>query len=230
MILELKAIRLTPTCRFERLQRVDSITGNAFVSCWLTTTFRQQRPLTSNWPVEKSIETIVFHKLSICKYIEHTCKLMIRTKLEHSTLCFHSFPCRFKICAGLGHCSHPTDLACGRSGGPIGTAQQDFFNTIIPTKDSELNTKDTKIQKLHKENNVLKASFVATELQRWSLRLQSPPRARSRTPRTCLPMALPRAFKLCQRQHFPFQKWGWTCKFNIILYKTSTIFQHSIRI
>ena len=55
-----------------------------------------------------------------------TCKLIICTKLERSTLCFHwkySFPCNFKFCAGLGSSCHPTDLASGTSGGPICTAQ-----------------------------------------------------------------------------------------------------------
>ena len=80
-----------PTCRFERHQLVDSI--NALVSYWSTTTFRQPRPLTLNWPFEKSIATKVIHKLSICKIhreqfntrllVENsTCTLIIRTKLE----------------------------------------------------------------------------------------------------------------------------------------------------
>ena len=130
-----------------RHQRVYSI--NALVSCW-STSWRQQRfdsnvhfnfALTLNWPREKSIATIVIHKLSICKIhwkqlntrllVENrTCKLIIRSKLERSTLCFHwkySFPCNFNFCAGLGSCCHPSDLAGGRSGGPIGTAQQDFL-------------------------------------------------------------------------------------------------------
>ena len=81
------------------------------MSCWSTTTFGQQRPLTLNWPFEKSIATIVIHKLSIRKIhrkqlntrllVENrTCKLMIRIKLEPGTLCFHwkySFPCNFKF-------------------------------------------------------------------------------------------------------------------------------------
>ena len=105
------------------------------------TTFRQSRPLMLNWHFEKSIATIVIQKLSICKIhwkqfntrllVENsTCKMIIHTKLELSTLCFHwkySCPCKFNFCAGLGSCGHPTDLAGGRSG----TSQQDCFKTIF---------------------------------------------------------------------------------------------------
>ena len=117
---ELKAIWSTPTCRFNRHQLVDSI--NMLVSCWSTTAFWQQHPLMLNWTFEKSIATIIIFKLLICKIhwkqlntrllVENsTCKLLICTKLDLSTLCFHwkySFSCNFKFYAGLGSSCHPT--------------------------------------------------------------------------------------------------------------------------
>ena len=104
------SIRSTPTCWFD--QRV----GVLFIDMSMTTTFRQQRPHTLNWDFEKSIATIAIYKLSIHKIhwkqlntrllVENcTCKLIIYTKLQLSTLCVHwkySFPCNFKFCAGLG--------------------------------------------------------------------------------------------------------------------------------
>ena len=131
----LKAIWSTPTCRFNRHQLVDSI--NTLVSYWSTTTYRQQRPLTLNWPFEKSIAAIVIYKRSICKI--H--RKQLNTRLENNRtgslkfvpnwnlVLFAStvntyFPAISIFCAGLGrrYPSEQPELAGGRSGGSIGMA------------------------------------------------------------------------------------------------------------
>ena len=120
------SIRSTPTCWFD--QRV----GVLFIDMSMTTTFRQQRPHTLNWDFEKSIATIAIYKLSIHKIhwkqlntrllVENrTCKLIICTKLQLSTLCWKyyentHFPAisNFVLAWAAAAAQRPSDWSCRR--------------------------------------------------------------------------------------------------------------------
>ena len=145
MIIRLKAIQSTPTCRFDRHQLVDSI--NTLVSCWWTTTFRQQRPnikLTFREEHCGNSHLQVFNLKTTSKTVEHEAvsweshmQIEIRTTLEPSTLCFHwkyLFPCNFKFLCWPGP-PRPSDWPCLRLEQPVHrhcpASHGVFFNTII---------------------------------------------------------------------------------------------------